>query len=111
MRYKSIIKNLIPYTLPLLMLMPNLLFAKQEAPLRISWKHQDNKIILTSVCFNYKYGSINYRKCRSQAKTHFKKKCAFYTKKVKDLKYPYSLEYTDSKDMYCDAARALKTVS
>lgn len=42
----------------------------------IKWKEQDGKIIYSTVCYDYKKGSIDFRNCRKQAQQFFKKTCA-----------------------------------
>ncbi len=47
-----------------------------ETSYRVKWKESEGKIIYSSVCYNYKKGSIDFRGCRKQALRYFKQKCA-----------------------------------
>ena len=76
----------------------------------IQWKERDNRIIHDSVCFNHPHGSIVYRRCKANAKTHFQEKCAEYREKFKSLPYPKRLEYRGLKDKFCYAARNYKII-
>lgn len=77
----------------------------------VKWKERGGRIAHDSVCYNIKYGSIEYRKCRKQAKAYFKKQCRNYSEKYRDAKYPYRLEYEKQKSKFCLAARTFQIVS
>jgi len=113
MNNKSIFKKYINLKLILsvIIMIPSLLHAKDYGNGHpISWKQQGHNIILDSVCYNYKKGDIVYRRCRSEAKIHFKKQCAIFTRKYKYTKEPYNQEYEKKMDMYCYAARTFRPV-
>lgn len=50
------------------------------------WKEKNNEIIHKTVCYNYKKGSIKYRKCRNHSANIFKENC----KKNQSKKFCYS---------------------
>lgn len=75
----------------------------------VSWRYYGNTIDNGSVCYNYKYGSVIYRNCRSYALEYFKEKCDFYKQREQDgVSAP-----TDKKDkeMFCHAASTFSPVN
>ena len=79
--------------------------------LDIKWKTRDSQILQDSVCYNYVGRSRQYRFCRIEAKSLFKKRCENYRKKsklVRKYKKPNtsvkkSKPHTQNK--YCVASR------
>ncbi|MES9898620.1 MAG: hypothetical protein ABW148_06320 [Sedimenticola sp.] len=76
----------------------------------LKWKEDDNRIIHDSVCYNHDYGSVPYRRCRTQAKKHFKKRCGYYQKKYRRAKSPYASEFKNQMDKFCHSARQFAPV-
>lgn len=64
-----------------------------ETVYRVKWKEREGKIIYSSVCYNYKKGSVDFRGCRKQAQRFFKQQC---TKR--------------GENKFCEAARKFKPV-
>lgn len=62
----------------------SVLASKPEKTYQIKWNEDSGKIIHSSVCYNYKSGSIDFRRCRSQAKKHFKTQCKYYQSNPND---------------------------
>lgn len=92
-----------------IMQMPALASSNEEN-FTILWKQTGNKIIDSSVCYNYKYGSTVYRKCRSSAQTYFRNKCKNYANKYESTKEPYNREYKSKMDTFCNSARKFHPV-
>lgn len=72
------------------------LASKPEMTYQIKWKEDSGKIVHRSVCYNYKSGSIDFRRCRSEAKKYFKAQCKYYKSTPKDSK--------DNRLKFCRAA-------
>ncbi len=73
--------------------------------LDITWKEKNHHIIQSSVCADYKEAPRQYRFCRIEAKSLFKKRCedsrALLEKSKKTQRYSKS----SPKAKYCYAAR------
>lgn len=82
----------------------------EEPSYKVKWKTKNKQIVLSSVCYNYQYGSLDSRGCRSQAKQYFKEKCSEYTQKYKDARSSLRGEFKSDKDKYCIAARKFKPI-
>jgi len=65
------------------------------------------EIVADSVCYNYPEGSIEYRRCRRQAKDYFKKKCKELKRRYRTTKRPYNQEVKIDMDSFCRAERAI----
>ncbi len=72
-------------------------FKWDETTTRQGNKITNKKIVISTVCAEYGKGSIDYRRCRNQAKELFEKRCD-------SLGYDSRID----KEMYCDAELALR---
>lgn len=70
----------------------------------VKWETKGWKVIYSSVCHNYDYGSINYRHCRREATKVFEKHCDRYKSLVKRSGQRASTKDKKYKKMYCAAA-------
>ncbi|WP_426417243.1 hypothetical protein [Aestuariirhabdus sp. LZHN29] len=75
------------------------------------WQQKEYRILPHSVCYNYRVGSIDYRRCRVLAKQQFKQRCRSYGDKVKNTQYPYNAAYQRKQQMYCTAARTFNPLN
>jgi hypothetical protein len=80
----------------------SVLASKPAQTHHIKWNEDSGKIIHSTVCYNYKPGSIDYRRCRSQAKKHFKAQCKYYKSNSSDSK--------DSRVKFCSAANSFNPI-
>lgn len=80
----------------------SVLASKPAKEYHVKWKEGSGKIIHSSVCYNYKSGSIDFRRCRSQAKKHFKAQCYYYKSNSSDSK--------DIRDKFCRAANSFNPI-
>lgn len=75
----------------------------------IQWRYYGNTIDNASVCYNYKYGSVIYRNCRSYALEYFTEKCDYFKQKINDgLSDPTTLK---EKEKFCRAASTFSPVN
>jgi hypothetical protein len=72
--------------------------------LKISWKERGGYIIHSSVCFNHKYGSLKYRRCKREAKDYFQEQCDILTEKWENTRYPERLKYQQDREKFCHSA-------
>jgi len=77
----------------------------------IKWKERNNRIIDASVCFNYKYGSIDSRECRSAALSHFKDQCTKLSLKSTNYGYPHNNAIRPKRDKFCVAKDSFSPVN
>ncbi|RRJ85210.1 hypothetical protein [Aestuariirhabdus litorea] len=75
------------------------------------WRQEQYRIVPRSVCYNYRRGSIEYRRCRVEAKQRFRQRCQEYGDKVENTQYPYNLDDQRKQRMYCTAARSFNPLS
>ena len=65
----------------------------------------------SSVCNNYKYGSVDYRDCRSGALVFFKDRCDQLKQRVEDLGMNAPEITRHEKEMFCHAASTFSPVN
>jgi len=65
----------------------------------------------SSVCNNYKYGSVTYRDCRSGALEFFREKCDQLKQRVEDLGMNAPEITRHEKEMFCHAASTFSPVN
>lgn len=99
-----------PLSLALLLFVSTASFADntpEKPPAR--WRYYGNTIDNASVCYNYKYGSVIYRNCRSYALEFFNEKCDFYKQREQDgISSPAEKK---DKEMFCRAASTFSPVN
>ncbi len=76
----------------------------------IKWKERGNRIVHASVCFNYKYGSIDSRECRSAALAHFKQQCSDLTTKSSAYGHPHNKSIRRERDKFCVAKNSFSPI-
>lgn len=69
------------------------------------------KIDNSSVCRNYKYGSVDYRDCRSGALQYFVKRCDELKQRVENLGTSAPDVTRHEKEMFCHAASTFSPVN
>lgn len=86
-----------------------------EPQMKIKWRERTStrktrgkkkvrkEILLSTVCYNYESGSLDYRACRQDAREHFREKCEEYRGKYRKTKYPYNKRYKADMDKFCRA--------
>lgn len=85
--------------------------APKRAHYEIYWQERNGEIVLSSVCDNYRYGSIDYRGCRAQAKQHFKSQCRSYRHKEENAGGALRKRYQGKRQRFCRAASQFGTVN
>ena len=96
------------------MLLGGLLCARTSvaaASLSVKWKEQDGQILLETVCYPHRYGSIAYRNCRADAQKQFKGRCAHFTRQLEHATGSQRGEYRTAEKKYCYAARTFRIVN
>lgn len=78
---------------------------------KLYWRERNGEIVLSSVCDNYRYGSIAYRGCRAQAKKHFKSKCRTYRLKEENAGGALRERYHLKRQRFCRAASQFGAVN
>jgi len=79
--------------------------------LSVKWKEQQGSIVLATVCYPHRYGSIAYRNCRADAQKQFKGRCAFFMRQLEYATGSQRAEYKLGEKKYCYAARTFKIVN
>lgn len=77
----------------------------------ISYTYTDFVIDNSTVCQNYKRGSVIYRNCRSYALEFFRDKCDSFTREVENLGNNAPSTTTNSKSMFCHAASSYTPIN
>ena len=77
----------------------------------IKWKERNNRIIDSTVCFNYKYGSIGARECRSSALAHFKEQCSDLTEKSNAYGHPHNKTLRQERNKFCVAKNSFSPIN
>ena len=85
--------------------------AMAATTLSVKWKEQDGNILLATVCYSHRYGSIAYRNCRADAQKQFKGRCAYFTRQLEYATGSQRSEYKKGEKKYCYAARTLRIVN
>lgn len=75
------------------------------------WRYYGNTIDNASVCYNYKYGSVIYRNCRSYALEFFKQRCDQLKQQVENLGMNAPEVTRHEKEMFCHAASTFTPVN
>ncbi|WP_335342614.1 hypothetical protein, partial [Sedimenticola hydrogenitrophicus] len=76
----------------------------------IKWKEKNNEIIHSSVCFNHRRGSVEYRQCRVDAKRYFNAQCNLYREKYDNSTSGYETEVKRLRDKFCYSANQFAPV-
>ena len=76
----------------------------------IKWKERNDKIVHSSVCYNYAKGSLKYRQCRSRAKQHFAERCRHFTETYKTTRSLQRAKHKKRKRKFCYSARNFSIV-
>lgn len=79
---------------------------------KVQTTREGNKVVkkeidINSVCYNYPVGSIEYRRCRRQAKAYFKERCRELQQRYRTTKRPYNEEFEIDMKSFCYAERAM----
>lgn len=75
----------------------------------VSWRFHGNTIDNASVCYNYKYGSLIYRNCRSYALEYFNQRCDHFKQQINNGISNAAI--LDQKEMFCHAASTFSPVN
>lgn len=78
---------------------------------KLYWRTRGGEIVLSSVCDNYGYGSIDYRGCRAQAKHFFERQCTRYQDKERHSSDVIQARYRRKRQRFCHAASAFGAVN
>lgn len=84
--------------------------ARENVFYHVTYKAQNNKVILSSVCANYERHSIAFRGCRSQAATLFKTECAKYRNLVQAINPSPNPNDRTKMDLFCDAHKSFSPI-
>ena len=84
---------------------------KEEPEYRIRWKESAGNILYSSVCYDYKSGSIEFRGCRKQAKLYFKSECRALSKEINGASKYNAKSIEVRKNKLCKAANEFNPIS
>lgn len=88
-----------------LVLLTILVFTLPLSAQHIMWKEKDSRIIHETVCYNFEKSSRDYRNCRIEARSYFKKQCKKYRELSYRSKTSGKFRYSKSKDKFCYSSR------
>lgn len=83
----------------------------QKPPISYKYDTAAWTIDNSSVCYNYKYGSVIYRNCRSYAVEYFTKQCDKYKNILDNKGRNASSEEQNMESMFCHAASTYSPVN
>lgn len=81
----------------------------KKKPLR--WSESDGEIVLDTVCEEFAYGSLDYRRCRAAAKRLFEERCRDYRESAARAGGALRESLQQKRDMYCEAASQFGAVN
>jgi hypothetical protein len=73
----------------------------------VRWRESGGEIVSSTVCADYRKGSIKYRECRSQARQLFKRNCQKYTSDYRNAQSS-NLSVKANKSKFCSAANKFR---
>ncbi len=77
----------------------------------ISYSYTNWEIDYSTVCQNYKRGSVIYRNCRSYALEFFRDQCDDFTRQVDNYGSNASVQTIKHKDMFCHASASYTPIN
>jgi len=83
----------------------------EKPPISYNYDTASWSIDNSSVCFNYKYGSVIYRNCRSYAVEYFSEQCDKYKSILDNKGRNASQQEENMKSMFCHAASTYSPVN
>ena len=82
-----------------------LVFTLPLSAQHIQWKEKDGRIIHETVCDNFEKSGRDYRNCRIEARSYFKKQCQKYRELSNRSETSRKFRYSKSKDKFCYSSR------